>query len=146
MHKIIHWIRRNSFIDDIYSYMNPNKHPNSYKVQNCPHLWEAQIALNHFHFFLRFWFKFSTTEKLGKVSDNSSITYSSSATPYQDTSTSFLQGQKQIHSCLRRRFNIGQNAFQDFSLKAIRQRTSNADIWPTAFIVYVEKHLLKLLE
>ena len=113
---------------------------------HVPHLWEAQIALNLFHFFLPFWFKFSTTEKLGKVSYNSSITYSSSATPYQDTSTSFLQGQKQIHSCLRRRFNIGQNAFQDFSLKAIRQRTSNADIWPTAFIVYVEKHLLKLLE
>ena len=35
MRKIIHRIWRNTIIDDVYSYMTKNKHPNSYKVQNC---------------------------------------------------------------------------------------------------------------
>ena len=35
MRKIIHRIWRNTVINDVYSYMTKNKHPNSYKVKNC---------------------------------------------------------------------------------------------------------------
>ena len=44
MRKIIHRVWRKSIIDDVYSYMTKNKHPNSYKVQNSYDKW----PLEHF--------------------------------------------------------------------------------------------------